>query len=90
MQCSLASSVAIVSAMCSTSDDIPPRAPMTGPRTLPRGVEPRLEATVLVTAAVFVESLDLCVVNIVDAFLAGVDCCVGFTGLVVGVRIALG
>ena len=44
---------------------------------------------VFVTVVLFVESLSLCVVVLVDAFLAGVDCCVGFTGLVVGVRIAL-
>ena len=41
------------------------------------GVEPRLEAINLVTAVMFVESLGLCVVVQVDAFLAGVDCCVG-------------
>jgi len=55
---------------------------------LAEGVEPRLEAVVFVTAVLFVESLGLCVVVLVDAFLAGVDCCVGFTGLVVGVHIA--
>ena len=52
------------------------------------GVEPRLEAIVFVTAVLFVESPGLCVVVLVDAFLAGVYCCVGFTDLVVGVRIA--
>ena len=52
------------------------------------GVEPRLEDVVFVTAVLFVESLGLCVVVLVDAFLAGVDCCVGFTDLVVGVHIA--
>jgi len=55
---------------------------------LAEGVEPRLEAVVFVTAVLFVESLGLCVVVLVDTFLAGVDRCVGFTGLVVGVRIA--
>ena len=37
------------------------------------GVEPRLEAVVFVTVVLFVESLGLCVVALVDAFLAGVD-----------------
>ena len=52
------------------------------------GVEPRLEAVVLVIALMFVESLGLCAVVLDGAFMADVGCCVGFTGLVVGVRAA--
>ena len=81
------SATAITSARGSTCDDIPPNAPTTVPRTIPS--RPKVLGSASNPSCLSAEVLGFLVVIFVDAHLAGVDSCAGFTGAVFGISASL-